>query len=261
MESRDATEFNITGVGKSFGNNHEAFARECYEDLTTEIYEMRSEDVSNERNASLFVIAGSSGVGKSTFLAYFVARMKNVFKNVALCCASKSSKTRWGTPVQDETECIVWLNNKLQFQGKYAHVKGQLNHVQQKLDLILMDGCSMHFVNTEMFHGTIVIAASPSLYVKNLQDAIFMHRTLIMPGWDESEGLKIAEMLGVEEETVKENFSYMNGIVRYLFEPGAAKEKVTSAVEEVSTSSITKMVSMQSSTPAEQFGAVHSLVF
>jgi hypothetical protein len=124
VESRDTTEFNITGVGKSFGYNHEAFARECYEELATEIYEMRSEDVSNERNASLFVIACSSGVGKSTSLAYFVARMKNVFKNVALCYASsKSSKTRWGTPVQDETECIVWLNNKLQFQGKYAHVK------------------------------------------------------------------------------------------------------------------------------------------
>lgn len=260
VESRDTTEFNITGVGKSFGNNHEAFARECYEELATEIYERRSKDLSNERNASLFVIAGSSGVGKSTFLAYFVARMKNVFKNVALCYASKSPKTRWGTPVQDETECIVWLNNKLQFQGIYAHVKGQLKDAQNKLDLILMDGCSMHFVNTEMFHGTIVIAASPSLYVKNLQDAIFMHRTLIMPGCDESEGLKIAEMLGVEEETVKENFSYMNGIARYLFKPGAAQGKVTSAVKEVSASSITKMLSMQASTSAEQSVAVHSLV-
>lgn len=260
VESRDTTEFNITGVGESFGNNHEAFVRECYEDLATGIYELRSEDVSKESNASLFIIAGSSGVGKSTFLAYFVARMKNVFKNVALCYASKSSKTRLGTPVQDEIECIVWLNNKLQFRGKNSDVKGQLNETQSKLDLILMDGCSMHFVNTEVFHGTIVVAASPSLYVKNLQDAIFMHRTFIMPGCDPSEGLKIAEMLGVEKKIIRENYSYMNGITRYLFKPGAAKEKVLSAVQEVSASSITNMVSMQASTRAEQLVTVHSLV-
>ena len=255
-----ASKFNITNVNMPFGNNHEAYARPCYEDITQKIRMLRKEFRSERKAATLFVVGGSSGIGKSTFLAYFVVRMRNVFNNIALCYAPKSTKGYFGNPSQDEIECVVWYRGVQQFKGTYGAVKEKLKAEQGKLNLILMDGCSMTFVDVEAFEGTILISASPSLYVKNLKDAIFNHRTLIMPAYSETEAISTANILGVDADIVKENFFYMKGIARYFFRPGAAKQKVKSAVLEVSAAGIIKMVSMQASNRGEQLVAVHSLI-
>jgi hypothetical protein len=124
------------------------------------------------------------------------------------------------------------------------------------LDLIVMDGCSMPF----NLAGTVVVAASHSLYVKNLKDAMFDHYTLTMPPLEDQEALAIGKMLGVEESVVLDNLGYMKGITRYLFERGSARRKVNEAVAEVNASSITNMVSMQSSNRVEKNVTVPSLV-
>jgi hypothetical protein len=53
---------------------------------------------------------------------------------------------------------------------------------------------------------------------------------------------------------------YMKGITRYLFEPGLAKSKVESAVEEVSAASIMKVVSMQSSNRGAKVALPYTLL-
>ena len=118
----------------------------------------------------------------------------------------------------------------------------------------------MPFVNVEHFTGTVIVAALPSLFVKNLNDAIFYHCDFIMPPLQETEANDIAKMVGIPKDVVKTNSSFIRGIACYLFTPGAAKAKVKDAVAEVSASNITKMVSMQSSSRSEQLLAVHSLV-
>ena len=66
--------FNITSTGKPFGNNLEAYVRPCYESILQII--LRTRKVCREKRyknglrprSNVFIIRGSSGVGKSTFL-------------------------------------------------------------------------------------------------------------------------------------------------------------------------------------------------
>jgi hypothetical protein len=254
--------FNITHVNGPFGRNDEAYVRSCYEKMYKKIIATRKNNRKKLKRSMVFIITGSSGIGKSTFLAYFVARGRAVFRNIAIFYASKNSKSTTGEPRVEETRCVLFVNDRQVFDGQYAqydHVRICLEENLPSLDLIVMDGCSMPFDLAE-FKGTVVVAASPSLFVKNLKDAMIDHYTLIMPPLEDQEALAIGKMLGVEEHVVLDNLGYMKGITRYLFELGAAQRKVKEAVAEVNASSITKMVSMQSSNRAENNVTVHSLV-
>lgn len=80
---------------------NEAYARQCYEDIVQAILTIfkkkRKHRKQEGARAMLFIIRGSSGIGKSTFLGYFVVRMKNIFVNIAICYASKNAKSATGT--------------------------------------------------------------------------------------------------------------------------------------------------------------------
>ena len=86
--------FNVTNIGCPFGKNKEAYARKCYEDIVQEIYDRRKrfrKETKPIKAAVLFVVGGSSGVGKSTFLAYFIVRTRNpvqIFQPVEVCYLS-----------------------------------------------------------------------------------------------------------------------------------------------------------------------------
>ena len=124
-----------------------------------------------------------------------------------------------------------------------------------------MDGCSLP-VDLEEFTGKIVMAASPSLYIKNIEAAVFINRrkAYTMPALSEEKALAIATLIGIPHDVVKTNLVHMAGVARYLFEPGAAKLKVDEAVKQVDSSAITKMVSMQESNKATERFMVHALV-
>lgn len=64
-----------------------------------------------------------------------------------------------------------------------------------------MDGCSLS-ISLADFCGTIIIAASPSLYVENLERAVVNTncKSFSMPALSEEEALDIAKMIGVEEK-------------------------------------------------------------
>ena len=83
-------EFNVTDVNEPFGKNKEAYVRECYhEDITVEIFDIWKNHMEtwgeDNKRTNLFVITGSSGIGKSTFLAYWISHMHKCFGNIAIC--------------------------------------------------------------------------------------------------------------------------------------------------------------------------------
>ena len=259
--------FNITSTRQPFGNNLEAYVRPCYERILQVILRTRKACLEKLRKnhqlrrSTVFIIRGSSGIGKSTFLAYFVGRARSDrrYSNIAIFYGSKSAKTITGDPILSETFCYAALKGERVIEGHYGDVRNQLLKYLPSIDLIIMDGCSMPF-DLSTFTGIVVVAGSPSLYVKNLIDSIVDHYLLTMPPLLDGEALEIGNMLGVDESVIRENFEHMAGITRYLFEPGFAKRKVLEAVEEVNASRITRMVSMQASDRAENRVMVHSLV-
>jgi hypothetical protein len=124
-----------------------------------------------------------------------------------------------------------------------------------------MDGCSLP-LNLEICKATILMAASPSLYIRNIENAVIIgrRRRYTIPALTEPEALGIASVIGVDHEIVKTNQLHMGGIARYLFEQDNAMKKVKEAVMAVDASSITNMVSMQASNKATEQFMVHALV-
>lgn len=77
---------NIQHIRKPFGVSKEAYLRPCYEDIVKCIAkQLPKEIIENEVKAKLFIIRGSSGIGKSTFLAYFLLWFRGE-KNDTLPC-------------------------------------------------------------------------------------------------------------------------------------------------------------------------------
>lgn len=152
-------------------------------------------------------------------------------------------------------------------EGFFEELKEKLEEHMASTTLIVMDGCSLPLTLCD-FRGTIIIAAPPNLYVKNLEDSVIISnlKSLTMPALGEDEALAIAAIIGVEQDVVKTNFRYIGGITRYLFEPpGNAERIVKEAVAAVDTCAITSMLSMQviSRAPNSRTAAlvaVHSLV-
>lgn len=205
--------FNITRTRARFGNNLEAYVRPCYEGFLQLILRKRKECLDKlrknhqQKRSTLFVIRGSSGIGKSTFLAYFMGRARSGgrFPNIAVFYGSKSSKSIPGDQILSETLCYVVKNGATVIHGSYGDVRKYLLTYLSKMDLIIMDGCSMPF-DLSGFTGTLVVAGPPSLYVKNLIDAIIDHYMLTMPPLLDEEAFEIGDMLGVDESVVREKF-------------------------------------------------------
>lgn len=250
--------FNTTEVGDPFGLAKEAYVRQCYEDIVQSINDVLNANIEDKKK-QLFVIRGSSGVGKSTFLAYALVRLRAHFGKTVLCHAQKSAKNN----EIDGVTCQVWDNGEILTSGTFRQVQDELNaHMSaESASLVVMDGCALP-INLEGFKGTILMAASPSLYWKNIEDSVIINRrkSFTMPALSEEEALKIGSLIGIDHDIVRTNLRYMGGITRYLFEPDCAKLKVEDAVTHVDASSIMKMVSSQASNKAAELLMVHSLV-
>ena len=216
--------FNITEIGEPFGLFKEAYARQCYEDVVGKIGAVLNSNT--EAKKQLFILRGSSGVGKSTFLAYGLVRLRGHFGKgkIILCHAEKAAKSR---NEMDTAECQVWENGKLTVSGIFRQVQNQLKEHMPTTGLVVMDDCSLP-LNLERYKGAILMAASPSLYTMNIEDAVIIsrRRCYTIPALTEEEALGIGSVLGVDQEIVKSNLLHMGGIARYLFERDNARMKV-----------------------------------
>jgi hypothetical protein len=199
-------------VGDRFGIRKEVFVRKAYLEMLELIHDKWAQSVSRGRDITLAIVQGSSGVGKSVFLAYAMARYRmGDVKNVALFHANKTLKSGTGSVDNDKVTCSVWLDSQKVIEGKYGNEGENIEQIISKVDLIIMDGCSMPIGLGETatgFKGLVLVSASPSLYVKNLLDAIpTNHFRFTMPPIPKEEALLMKRIVGVDEVLVEENFT------------------------------------------------------
>ena len=253
-------------VGKPFGLHNEAYLRKCYKELNEEIQKelaawIEPQVANGVLRPRLVEIRGSSGIGKSVFLAYLIAvyMQQGEMANFAIFHSNKAGKS---VPDLDDVLCSLYIDGeKVMDKQRYGLDETRLkldSHVV-KLDALFMDGCSMSF-SLEQFYGIVFVAASPSVYTKNLRDALAFYRTLCMPTWSRKESMELGNMLGIEEDRVNDNYDHMNGIVRYMFEEGMAKMKVDDSVKVVSPKSLCAMAATQRTDKETERVMVHALV-
>jgi hypothetical protein len=153
-----ADNYQMNGAGNTFGLRGEAYVRQCYNDLLGALNEaLQEREKETYATKRLFVIRGSSGVGKSTFLGYTIAYLQEIdLKNIAIFHASKSANTTSGVPLQNEVECIIRVDGKVT-EGNYADVGDYVESSLSDLDVLIMDGCSMHFDLAD-FAGLVIVA-------------------------------------------------------------------------------------------------------
>jgi hypothetical protein len=254
-------------AGTLFGKGKEAYVRQSYVEVSNKLIgmiEAKYKDAETAKRALLIILRGSSGVGKSTFLAYVLAKLmskkrKNRLDNVAIFRASKSSKTTTGAVDANRVRCFISKNGSTILEGVFKDVDKHLEVALSDVEVIIMDGCSLG-LDLCKFTGTVIIAASPSQYTRNLEREIFNTEKLMMPPLDGTEAVAMGLKLGVEKAIIQENFLHTSGITRYLFQSGAGKKHVDEAIEVVNASTICSMVSSQSASKGDNQVIVHSLV-
>ena len=254
-------------AGKPFGLHKEAYVRKCYPELLEEIKKdvaaWKAPQADKVMRPRLVEIRGSCGIGKSVFLAYLLAACKKSWglSSFGVFHSPKTGKARVDGGI-DDVLCTVYINNeviidKQQYGLESTRIK--LDSLLAQLDGLFYDGCSMSF-SLESFFGIVFVSASPSLYTKNLQDALFNYRRLCMPTWSRTESIACGKILGIDDDSVRENYDYMNGIIRYAFQKGRAKQKLDDSVIVVSSKCLCGMVATQQTDKETEKAIVHALV-
>ena len=243
-------------AGGTFGVEAEGYVRQCYVDLKNifeaEVKAFVEED--GRPHTRLVEIRGSSGVGKSAFLAYLLAVLrKGGMENVAIFHSAKNSDTISGS---------IWIGGQgLCRNCPWSEIRPLLQSHMHNLEYLIMDGCSVTF-SLENFEGIVLLAASPSVCTRRLRKTILINVVLNMPTWSKTETLQIAKLVDADQDTVEDNFMYMNGIVRYMLIKGMAKNVVLEAIGVVNPKSLVEMLSTQIMTEdkTKENIAVHALV-
>ena len=91
--------FHLTCVGEPFGLYQEAYAHSCYKDIVQCIGKnlptgKETQIVKGKIKKKLFIIRGSSGIGKSTFLGYFLAQTRNYLEKPSFVTRTKVPRTK-----------------------------------------------------------------------------------------------------------------------------------------------------------------------
>jgi hypothetical protein len=110
----------------------------------------------------------------------------------------------------DTVECQVWENGKLTLSGFFRQVQNELKERMPTTSLIVMDSCSPP-LSLETCKATILMAASPSFYIRNIENAVIIgrQRHYTIPALTEPEALGIASVIGVDHDIVKTNQLHM----------------------------------------------------
>lgn len=250
------------GEESKFGRDNEAYLRPCHVELLNKIIQVSEEwQVKKTRTMHLVEIRGSSGIGKSAFLAYVIANMLQVdaISSFAIFYSEKGQ-------TRDEIKCSVWIKGKLkEDRVRYgdAEFQTKLDKTYLKqLEGLFMDGCSVGF-QLQDFSGFAIAAVSPSVSTQGLRNKLGATRSytiLNMPCWTRSEVDEVAQMLGEDSQQIEENFQYMRGMVRYMFEKDAAREHIEEAVKRVNPLVISSMLATQQTDKDADQSMVHSLV-
>lgn len=255
-------------VGGTFGLRGEAYFRQCHKELLAEI--MKEAEAWQDGNCMRMVeVRGSSGIGKSAFLAYIIAHMRlHCDAQTFVIFHSRKDQNNndgRGSSLNDDIRCSVWINGELKIDKKlYSNVemRERIIEYMPKFGAIFMDGCSPT-IGLQGFTGLLVIAASPSVTTEGLRQMLAANRAwavLSMPPWTLDESLGAGRLLGEHGDVIRDNYKYMPGILRYSFVDGAAKDRVLLAVKNVDPDRISSMVASQHTDKDTEKSMVHSLV-
>ena len=252
----------------TFGLSDEAYRRDCHVNLMKQVLstiQNWQQDEERRYSMHLLEIRGSAGIGKSAFLAFVIATilrkelLPETEKNFALFYSTKGGSV-------DDIRCSVWIDGALvedQICYSDTHFKRELQkNYMKKLRVIFMDGCCLP-INWDVYDGLGIAALSPSVSTHGLRDLLSNHdnyTVLHMPCWTIEEVKIAGDLLGVDSAVIDDNFQYMNGIVRYMFQDGVAKKHVDKSVGRVDPVILSRMLSSQHTDKDTELSMVHSLV-
>ena len=199
------------------------------------------------------LVRGSSGVGKSAFLQYLLARIKNETKNVLVVRGSSANSS---------DRRYLHLSTNL-FGLKTATILSyeEAIHVEQYCEWTLVDGCDWEPYSRNCTVG----AASPSTPWKGfrLQNDLLQ---ICMPPWSLDQ-LELCRQLTsrrhrqIDEATLRKNYKLVGGIARWALGTTAnALDQIYSAVNGVSFSVVQSVMATQHATKNDEKELVHRLV-
>jgi adenylate kinase family enzyme len=133
-------------------------------------------DENTSDNMLPLILRGSSGIGKSTFLAYLIAKLMSNereanLEHIAIFHASNAAISSSGSIDLSSVKYFISKTGQAQ-QGIYS-ASLDWEAMLAGAEVIIMDVCSMTIDLEEFFTGVVIVAASPRQYTKNLQVSIF----------------------------------------------------------------------------------------
>jgi hypothetical protein len=240
-------EGDLTEASSLFAND--AFIRNEY----VEIYDLiRERFAKNVEGTAL--IRGSSGVGKSAFLQYLVARIRNETeaKNV-LIVRGDADDSRNRLFLYLSTNWFGWKT------ATAIPTREKAKMIEKYCDWTIVDGCDWEPVS-----NFTVGAASPSTAWKGFR----LRNDLIqicMPPWSFQQLERCrsltTSMNEIDQCTLQENYSLVGGIARWaLAKTDSVLSNVNSAVTGINFSIVQQVMATQHATKNDEKELVHRLI-
>ena len=233
----------------------DAFVRKEYTqifDLIKERFEGNSAEDSVVTGTAL--VRGSSGVGKSAFLQYLLARIKNEVTNV-LVIRGNAADSRVKSYLHLSTNIFGWKT------ATEIDSQGAAMRIEKSCEWTLVDGCDWE-PNPD---NCTVGAASPSTPWKGFRLQYDLIQ-ICMPPWSFDQLERCRQLTPqrkrqIDETTLQENYKLVGGIARWALGTTAdALDQIDSAVKGVNFSVVQSVMATQHATKNDEKELVHRLV-
>ena len=244
----DLTQANVTFSADGFIRNEYI---EIYDLIKERLEENSAEDGGTTGTA---LVRGSSGVGKSAFLQYLLARIRDDVKNVLVVRGSAENSAE-----------RTFLHLSTNWLGlKTAHKlcsHSEAKDVEKYCEWTLIDGCDWEPYSRNCTVG----AASPSTPWKGFRLQYNLNQ-ICMPPWSLEELERCRQLTPqrqrqIDEATLQENYKLVGGIARWaLGTTEDALDQIDSAVKGVNFSVVQSVMATQHATKNDEKELVHRLV-
>jgi len=222
----------------------DAFIRQEY----VEIYELIQKKFQSQGGQRTALVRGSSGTGKSAFLQYLVARIRNEANDVLIVRGSSFNSN----PIQFLHLSTGWFGRKT--ATKLA-TYDEARSVEKKCTWTIVDGCDW-----EPIANCTVGAASPSTPWKGFRKVDQLVH-ICMPPWSLSQLEQCATSTDNNLSAVRENYKLIGGIARWaLGSTSNSLDQVDSAVNGINFETLQQVMATQHSSKTDEKELVHRLV-
>ena len=223
----------------------DAFIRNEY----VEIYDLIRERFA-EKIGGTALVRGSSGVGKSAFLQYLVARIRNEANNI-LIVRGDADDSRNRLFLHLSTSWFGWKTAAMIPSREKAKM------IEKYCDWTIVDGCDWEPVS-----NLTVGAASPSTPWKGFRldnDLV----QICMPPWSLQQLEHCRDFIGneIDKSTLLENYKLVGGIARWVFARSeSVLNNVDSAIQGINFSVVQQVMATHHATKNDEKELVHRLI-